>query len=643
MRFFTRPYRHPAMVAIGLLCLGVQAQAAPDIPEEPMQVLQGPPGHLTQAGRDFIQKAAHYHEEEIRAAREATNDSMPRDVREYAQRLVYDNRAALGKLRLVAAMQGIEIPKVGSGSAESGSGALEPAKAETSTETKKLQQADASPAGADRETTKDTAKAAAKGKDSAASSDASVSHASAGAVKQFLSERAAHQEAGLKLFDKDQPEIQAPNIESYLEATRPLIAEHLKIARRILEEEKTDGRLSAMTEVERGRYLVRAGDCVACHTRPGGKPFEGGRALKTPYGGVIYTPNLTPSKEGIGDFSDADFIQALHEGIDPDGKPYYPAFPYPSFTHVRKKDLLAIRAYLATLKPSHYRPPANDLPWPLGIRDVLYTWQDLFFKPGYFKPNPDKSKDWNRGAYLVKGLGHCGACHTPRNIASAKETDKALAGARRDGWFAPNLTSDLHDGIGRWSVQDLVTAMRTGMTEDPDKKKAGPSAALVGPMAEVVHRSLSYLFEDDLRAIAVYLKDLPPIHSEAPQPRTAANMEDDALELGADIYRGRCAACHGDDGRGHSPYVPALRGNPILRHTRPNDLVMSILAGGPAKAAQAYSPYVLMPAFDDMLSNDEVAAVASYLRDRWGDDAVQDDAISVGRVAQLRKEAASAN
>jgi hypothetical protein len=246
--------------------------------------------------------------------------------------------------------------------------------------------------------------------------------------------------------------------------------------------------------------MTLAGDCMACHTRPrAAKPFEGGLAIDTPFG-TLYTPNITPAKGyGIGHFSDADFLRALQHGIRPDGKPYYPALPYPSYTKVKDDDLLAIKDYLFSLSPSRYQPPQNGLRWPFDMRDLLFGWQDALPQGrGRFEPDPDKSDAWNRGAYLVEGLGHCGSCHTPRNLAGATKS-RCVDGCLIDGWYAPNLSLELSEGLAKWSVDELVTYLHTGFAPPADKGD-GPETAALGPMAEVVHESLSKLATADLRS-----------------------------------------------------------------------------------------------------------------------------------------------
>jgi len=375
-----------------------------------------------------------------------------------------------------------------------------------------------------------------------------------------------------------------------------------------------------------GKYMATAGDCLACHTRPDGKPFEGGLPIDTPFG-TIYTPNITPSKGyGIGSFSDEDFLHALQDGIAPSGLPYYPALPYPSYTKVKDDDLLAIKDYLMSLEPSSYQPPKTDLRWPFSARDLLFGWQEVYLDKGRFEPDPNRSDAWNRGAYLVEGLGHCGACHTPRNLAGATEPAEAMTGAIVDGWYAPNLTADLGEGLGRWTVDELASFLQTGIApaalnaDEPDPGNA-PATEALGPMAEVVHDSLSKLALSDLRAMAVYLKDLPPKVEPTHRPRVPEALTEEQYEQGRAIYVKNCSACHQDHGQGLQPYFPALRGNPVVNEALPNDVLKTLLLGAPSDPSEAFSPHVVMPAFGSVLTDAQIATVASYIRANWGNDA----------------------
>jgi mono/diheme cytochrome c family protein len=298
----------------------------------------------------------------------------------------------------------------------------------------------------------------------------------------------------------------------------------------------------SFAQVQRGKALVDAGDCVACHTQAGAQPFTGGRPIKTPFG-VIYSPNITPDREtGIGAWSDEDFYRAMHEGIRPDGARLYPAFPYPYFTKMPREDVMAVRAYLNTLQPTPNPRPANKLFWPLNYRVFMRGWNAMFFTPGTFVADNGKDAEWNRGAYLVEGPGHCGACHTPKNLFGSGKSAHALQGGAIQNWFAPNITSDQHHGIGSWTVDEVVEYLKTG-------RNARSGAA--GLMSEVVRDSTSKMSDSDLRAMAVYLK------SESAKPGAPPLPDRSADSAGKAIYADSCSGCHRSDGR------PQCSGHPL--------------------------------------------------------------------------------
>ncbi len=275
------------------------------------------------------------------------------------------------------------------------------------------------------------------------------------------------------------------------------------------------GAVAAEDEVARGAYLVRAAGCLSCHTdvKGGGAAFAGGRALKTPFG-VFYTPNITPDREsGIGGWSDADFVRALREGVRPDGTHYFPAFPYTSYTGMRESDALALKAYLFSLASVRRENRAHALTPPFGWRFLVGPWKLLFFEPGPLAPDPARSERWNRGAYLVEALGHCGECHTRRNLLGALDREVWMAGTLQgpEGSLAPNVTPDRATGIGDWSAGDIVQLLKTGMKPDLDNVQ--------GAMAEVIDDGLKYLNDDDLAAIAEYVLALEPIHNRVERAR----------------------------------------------------------------------------------------------------------------------------
>jgi mono/diheme cytochrome c family protein len=382
------------------------------------------------------------------------------------------------------------------------------------------------------------------------------------------------------------------------------------------------GKTGAQAEIARGRYLTKAGDCRACHTVAKGKPFAGGLPLKTPFG-VIYTPNITPDPEtGIGKWSDSDFYNALHAGHGPHGTPLYPAFPYTFFTTVKQKDVLAIKAYLFSLPPVHYTPPPNKLHFPFSFRPLLYFWQFFYFHEGTFRPNPKGSALYNRGKYLVQGLGHCGACHTPRNWLGALKQSRALTGNRISGWYAPDISTDKKSTIRDMSVADIALFLRTGAAQ-PMESGQGPETAALGPMATVVHKSLSELTDRDLKAIATYLK-------QGQHPRALQRQP----SKGRRVFLANCSGCHGANGEGGPPYIPALRRNPIVNAPAPLDVVRTILEGAPQTPAQRFSPQAAMPAFGSVLNNADIAAVATYIRSHWENNA---SAVTPAQVKALRQ------
>jgi mono/diheme cytochrome c family protein len=361
--------------------------------------------------------------------------------------------------------------------------------------------------------------------------------------------------------------------------------------------------------IERGRYLTVLGDCAACHTAPGGRPYAGGLGLETPFG-KIYVPNITPDRDtGIGTWTDQEFAAALRDG---NGKKahLYPAMPYPAYTKLSDEDVLAIRAYLATLEPVSSRRMANELPFPLNIRSVMLVWNKLNFTPGRFQPNPQKSAQWNRGAYIVEGAAHCGTCHTPKNILGGDKSGTQFTGGTLQGWFAPNITTDAHQGIGGWSKQDLVEYLKTG---------SNSWTLASGPMADAVSHSTSKMTDEDIAAIATYLKD-SGIDSSMPKPTPVA-ANDSAMQAGAAIYKDNCAVCHRDTGMGEAHLFPRLAGSATVQSEDPTTLAHVVLQGTRAVSTSGRPTAPAMPAFDWRLSNVEAAAVLTYIRNSWGNAA----------------------
>jgi mono/diheme cytochrome c family protein len=374
-------------------------------------------------------------------------------------------------------------------------------------------------------------------------------------------------------------------------------------------------------EIERGRYLVAAGDCKACHTEDRGEPFAGGRPIPTPFG-TIYSPNITPDEAtGIGKWSNEDFWKAMHDGIDREGEHLYPAFPYPWYTKLGHDDVYAIKAYLDTLKPVRHETKPPDMPWPLSWRESAGLWDALFFDAGVYRWDRSKSEQWNRGAYLVEGLGHCGACHTPKNFLGATKRDKAFLGGTGEGWFAPSLRPAESEGIGDWSVDDIVEFLKTGATK---------RSRALGAMAEVVHDSTAHLDDDDLRAIAVYLKDLP-----ATTPTTQKASDDhDRLTRGRLVYVDQCAGCHMEDGTGVANVIPPLEDDSHVHAHDPMSLARLVLEGAPSAVTPQRPERFAMPGFSGKLGNQDIADVLTYVRANFGNHA---DPVSASQVADVRQ------
>ncbi len=375
----------------------------------------------------------------------------------------------------------------------------------------------------------------------------------------------------------------------------------------------------AESPAERGRYLAAVGDCVACHTVPGGTPFAGGRAIETPFGPII-APNLTPDRaSGLGTWSDADFLGAMKRGVRPDGARLYPACPYVYFSTVRDEDLLAIRAFLATLAPVANPARGTEFGFPFNLRPLMVFWDALYFRPTPFMPDPSRSAEWNRGAYLVAGLGHCGACHGAKGALGANRAPGALDGGRVRGWFAPDLGGDPRAGLGGWSLDDIERYLATG---------SNGRALAAGPMAEVVENSTARMTAADLRAIALYLKQDAPLSPPGRGPSAAPNDN-----LGAAIYADACAACHRASGEGVPGLFPRLAGSAVVQSARPDTLITVVLHGSRAAATNAAPTGPAMPGLGWRLDDASAAAVLTYIRSAWGNEAapVSGDAVRRGR------------
>jgi mono/diheme cytochrome c family protein len=360
------------------------------------------------------------------------------------------------------------------------------------------------------------------------------------------------------------------------------------------------------TQIERGRYLAILSDCTSCHTVPGSnRPFAGGRPIETPFGNIV-APNITPDPEtGIGRWSDGQFDAAIREGLRPDGSHLYPAMPYNDYTKMSRDDVLAIRAYLNTVTPVRNAVVANTLPFPFNIRAAMRVWNALYFTEGDFRPDPKQSAEWNRGAYLVDGPGHCGACHTPKTFLGGDKIAQYLEGAYLQGWSAPDITNDAHLGLGKWSKEDLVSYLKSGHNR---------VTAATGPMGEVVTLSTAHMKDPDLEAIATYLKSLPgKTNSGAPLPAS-----DPTMVAGTAIYRDQCSACHGLDGKGVAELFPSIADSSMVRSNDPTTSIRIVLRGARSVGTSAQPTASGMPSYGWQLDDSEVAAVLTYIRNSWG-------------------------
>ena len=374
-------------------------------------------------------------------------------------------------------------------------------------------------------------------------------------------------------------------------------------------------------DIARGKALTDAGGCASCHTADSAKAFAGGKRIDTPFGG-IYSPNLTPDLEtGLGAWSDDEFYRALRFGVARDGSRYYPAFPYPNFTKLTRQDIFAIRAYLATLTPVRNTPPAPELRWPLNYRVVMRGWNWLFFKPGILMPDQQKSTEWNRGRYLVEGASHCGACHTPKNIFGADKRGQAYGGGLVQGMFAPRLDAAERSGLKSWSVADIAEYLQSGRN---GKSHAGEL------MSEVVVNSTSKMSDADIRAIAVYLKDLP---DGAPEPSVTPPQQAQMAE-GKKLYNGACIACHEADGSGAPRIYPPLPGNANLQSADPASTLRVILDGAQTVTTPRAPNKGSMPAYAAKMTDQQIADVTNYIRNAWGNAA---PLVTADQVAKARR------
>jgi mono/diheme cytochrome c family protein len=381
----------------------------------------------------------------------------------------------------------------------------------------------------------------------------------------------------------------------------------------------------------RGEYLARAADCMVCHTARGGTAYAGGFAFTLPFG-TIYSTNITPDKAtGIGNYTDQDFLNAMHRGVRSDGANLYPAMPFASYTYMTDADALAIKAYLFTLPAVNAPARANTLTFPFNQRWAIGAWSLVFNADKRFQPDPSQSPQWNRGAYLTEALAHCGECHTPRNLAFALDNRHKFGGAVTGGWHAYNISADTAGGVGSWSEADLAAYLASGHAQ-------GHGSAS-GPMGEAVAESLRYLTPEDVQAIVAYVRSVPATSSDLPgmlaPPASPSHKEGVAATLhGKSTFEGACVSCHNWTGVADlSPYA-TLTGSRAVNDPNATNVVQVILSGA---ASTSETGLAKMPAFGAAYSNQEIADVANYVTARFG---TKGSALSESEVAQLRAQSA---
>ncbi|WP_285428931.1 cytochrome c [Pseudomonas sp. lyk4-R2A-8] len=392
--------------------------------------------------------------------------------------------------------------------------------------------------------------------------------------------------------------------------------------------------------VSRGEYVARLSDCVACHSLPGKAPFAGGLEMATPLGN-IHATNVTPDPtHGIGRYSLADFDRAVRHGVAPGGRRLYPAMPYPSYAKLSDDDVRALYAFfMKGIQPANQANIPSDIPWPLNMRWPIALWNGLFAPNATYATKPAQDALWNRGAYIVQGPGHCGSCHTPRGLAfNEKALDEAgtpfLAGALLDGWYAPSLRQDPNTGLGRWSEAQIVQFLKTGRNQH---------AVVYGSMTEAFNNSTQFMNDDDLAAIARYLKSLPgdPQRDGAPwaYQAVAANARTDAP--GAHTYATRCASCHGADGKGQPDWMPPLAGATSALATETASAINITLNGAQRVVAAGVPDAYRMPALREQLSDQDIAEVLTYVRSTWGNHGSAVEAKDVGKLREHTDPASS--
>ncbi|MBI6912086.1 c-type cytochrome [Pseudomonas palleroniana] len=380
--------------------------------------------------------------------------------------------------------------------------------------------------------------------------------------------------------------------------------------------------------VSRGEYVARVSDCVACHSLPGKAPFAGGLEMATPLG-AIHATNITPDKgAGIGAYTLADFDRAVRHGVAPGGRRLYPAMPYPSYVKLSDDDMRALYAFfMKGVQPSNQPNIPSDIPWPLNMRWPIALWNGLFAPSATYAAKPGQDAQWNRGAYIVQGPGHCGSCHTPRGLAfNEKALDESgtpfLAGALLDGWYAPSLRQDPNTGLGRWSEPEIVQFLKTGRNRH---------AVVYGSMTEAFNNSTQFMNDEDLAAIAHYLKSLPGDPQRDGTPWQYQNAAVDTRP-GAHTYATRCASCHGADGKGQPEWMPPLAGATSALATESASAINITLNGSQRVVTAGMPDAYRMPAFREQLSDAEIAEVLSYVRSTWGNHGGAVEASAVNKL-----------
>lgn len=397
--------------------------------------------------------------------------------------------------------------------------------------------------------------------------------------------------------------------------------------------------------INRGEYIARLSDCVACHSTPNNPPFSGGLAMESPVG-TIYTTNITPDKKtGIGQYSLADFDRAVRKGVARDGHRLYPAMPFPSYQKMSDDDISALYAFmLHAVKPVSQENKPSEIPWPLNMRWPLALWSAAFSRAEVYQPVENRDEAWNRGAYLVEGAGHCGSCHTPRGLAfNEKALDASspdyLAGAHLDGWYAPSLRNDANTGISRWSEDDIVDFLKKGRNQH---------SVVFGSMTDVFNNSTQYMSNNDVRAIAHYLKSLPPSSSNAgdtwqyqAKGENKPSIAEKIKQPGMSIFIAQCSSCHGADGRGQAPWIPPLAGATSMQ-VDPSSAINVVLNGSARIVADGIPDTYRMPAYRKQLSDQQMVDVINYIRTSWGNHGEKIKAKDVKEI-RWRTDAASPN